>query len=147
MNEQHPGTEDIECDEIVYRALKKSWIHENKVTVEAFMRRNLETAVSLSRRKYSTARECREALKKMPSAGSLHVGYIRELPFGLAVQPDPITKDGVITGPSHCLLLNLPDPVTDSDNAEFVASQIAKIARLVTAEQEEEEHCCRRLSK
>ncbi len=73
-------TEDVDCTEIVYRALKKSWIGDNGVGAEAFIRKvqnegkSSEAYVSITRKKYTTARECRSRLRKMPSAASLHVG-------------------------------------------------------------------------
>jgi hypothetical protein len=148
---QGDGTEDVECTEIVYRALKKSWIDGETITAEAFIRRiqnggqSSEVYVSMDRRKYSTARECRLKLKRMPSATSLHVGRVRNLPFGLDVHPEPIRDGlGTITDPGHCSLSNLPDPIEDFENAEFVASRLARIARLVTAANEEQEHQERR---
>ncbi len=139
------GTESVECDEIVYRALKRPWAQDERIAPEAFIRRipgvEAEAAVSMSRRKYVTARECRMKLKRMPATASLHVGKIRELPFGLEVSPDPDRDEhGTIIDPGHCLLMNLPDPITDYESAEFTASQLTKIARLVTPNQEEDEH-------
>jgi hypothetical protein len=151
MNEQGPGTEDVECTEIVHRALKKRWADGTQVHVEAFIRKiNRDTgaseeALSLSRKKYATARECRLKLKKMPASASLHSGTIRELPLNLDVRPDPLRDtNGTITEPDHCLLVNLPDPVNDYDSAEFAASQLSEVARVVTQEQEEQEHQERR---
>jgi hypothetical protein len=155
MIEQAPGMEDIECPEIVYRALKKSWVDGTQVAAEAFIRRLIrkpdaapgkqpsEDAVSLSRRKYATARKCRTKLKNMPYTATIHAGRIRALPLDVDIQPDPLVDaDGRITDSAHCLLINLPDP-NDWDSAESVASQIAKTARIFTAEQEEEEHRAR----
>src|ERR1035441_4984236 len=97
MIEQSPGTEPVECAEVVYRALKKSWGPGEPIPSEAFMRRvrepEAEQAVSLSRRKYVTARECRLKLKRMRGTASLHVGRIRDLPFGFDVSPDPLRDE------------------------------------------------------
>jgi len=145
MIEQSPGTEPVECAEVVYRALKKGWEQGEPIPSEAFMRKvrepETEKAVSLSRRKYGTARDCRMKLKRMRGAASLHVGRVRDLPFGLDVSPDPHRNiDGTIDDPGHALLINLPDPVTDEESAEVAASQLVKIARHVTPEEEEQEH-------
>jgi len=145
MTEQSPGTEPVECVEIVYRALKKGWEQGEPIPSEAFMRRvhgtEAEMAVSLSRRIYVTARDCRLKLKRMRGTASLHVGKVRDLPFKFDVFPDPLRdEDGAIIDPGHCLLMNLPDPVTDEESAEFAASQLIKIARHVTPDQEEREH-------
>lgn len=145
MTEQYLGTEPVECAEVVYRALKKSWARGERIASEAFMRRvrepEPELAVSLSRRKYTTARECRSKLRGMICAASLHVGKVRDLKFGLDVLPDPKDdQDGNLTDLGHCLLVNLPHPVNDEEAAEVVASQLIKIARCVTAVQEEQEH-------
>jgi hypothetical protein len=145
MIEQSPGTEPVECAEVVYRALKKGWEQGEPIPSEAFMRKvrepETEKAVSLSRRKYATARECRMKLKRMRGTASLHVGRVRDLPFEFDVSPDPLRDiEGAISDPSHCLLINLPDPVTDEESAEVVASQLVKIARHVTPDQEEHEH-------
>ena len=138
MIEQGPGTEPVECAEIVYRALKKAGAHDEPIPSEAFMRRvrevGTEVAISMSRRKYTTAKECRLKLNRMRGSASLHVGRVRDLPFGLDVSPDPVRDN-----PGHCLLINLPDPVTDSESAEFTASQLIKIARYITPDQEDQE--------
>ena len=149
MIERDHGTEPVECAELVYRALKKAWSPDELIPPEAFIRRvremEAESAVSCSRRMYETARECRSKLKRMRGSASLHVGRVRDLPFGLDVVPDP-TRDaqGTIVEPGHCLLLNLPDPITDSEAAEFAASQLIKIARYITPDQEEQEHKARK---
>lgn len=149
MSEQDPGTENVECAEIVYRALKRGWAHEEPIPPEAFIRKvrqngGSDDAVSLSRKKYATARECRSKLNRMRGAASLHVGRIRNLPLDLDVRPDPVRNDGVIVGPDHCSLVNLPDPVSDFELAEYAASELIKIARFITPEQEEQEHQERR---
>ena len=145
MIDQIVGTEPVECTEVVYRALKKGWEQGEPIPSEAFMRkvRELETekAVSLSRRKYVTARECRSKLNRMRGTASLHVGTVRDLPIGLDVSAAPGRDGGgAVIDPGHCLLTNLPDPVTDEESAEFAASQLIKIARHVTPVQEEQEH-------
>jgi hypothetical protein len=145
MNEREPGTEAVECAEVVYRALRKAWAQGERIASAAFMRRisglDAEDGVLLSRRKYTTARDCRLKLKGLVRSASLHVGKIRGLPLGLDVVPDPDRdRDGTITDPGHCLLINLPHPVNEEEAAEVAASQLIKIARFVTPEQEEQEH-------
>lgn len=145
MIEPDHGTEPVECMEVVYRALKKAWAPDEPVPADAFIRRirgtEAEEAVSISRRKYVTARECRTKLNRMRGSASLHVGRVRDLPFEFDVLPDPVRDDrGTIIDPGHCLLVNLPDPIEDSEAAEFAASQIVKIARYITHDQEEQEH-------
>ena len=113
---------------------------------EAFIRRvratGAEDAVSVSRRKYVTARECRLKLKRMHGSASLHVGKVRDLPFGFNVSPDPERDaQGKIIEPGHCLLVNLPNPVTECEAAEFAASQLIKIARYITPDQERAGDC------
>jgi len=147
MSQHEDGTENLECSEIVYRALKKSWVDGDSIDAQAFMRQPIptETYVSLSRKKYATARECRQKLSKMPKTASLHVGRVRDLPLGLDVGPAPDRDDnGQIVDPGHCALLNLPDPEADPFNAEAVASKLTRLARIVSAEQEEAEHSFRR---
>ena len=149
MTEQEPGMEAIECVEVVYRALKRAWAPDEPLPPEAFIRKirdsRAEGAVSVDRRKYVTAYECRTKLNRMKGTASLHVGTVRSLPFGLDLLPDP-KRDGagLITDPGHCLLMNLPDPIDDSEAAEYAASQLIKIARYVNREQEDEEHRNRR---
>jgi hypothetical protein len=155
MSETEAGTEDVQCTEIVYRALKRGWAPGESIPAEAFIRKikqpdpssepRVEEGVSLSRQKYATARECRCKLRKMRGAASLHVGRVRGLPLHLDVHPDPDRNaDGAVIGPDHCSLVNLPDPVNDTLSAESAASQLIKIARFVTPEEEEEEHRARR---
>jgi hypothetical protein len=145
MIERDAGTEPVECVEVVYRALKKGWSPGESIPSEAFMRKvrglEAEEGVSLSRQKYTTARECRLKLKRMRGTASLHVGKVRDLPFGIDVLPAPVRDvDETITDPGHCILINLPDPVNDDESAEFAASQLIKIARFVTPEQEDNEY-------
>ena len=149
MTEQELGMEPIECAEIAYRALKRAVTQDEPIPPEAFIRRirgqGAEDAVSVDRRKYTTARECRAKLNRMRGTASLHAGTVRSLAFGLDLLPDPIRDEtGHITDSGHSLLVNLPDPVNDSLAAEVAASELLKIARYVTAEQEEEEHSSRR---
>jgi hypothetical protein len=155
MSEAEAGTEDVQCTEIVYRALKRGWAPGESIPAEAFIRKvkrpdpdsepRVEEAVSLSRQKYATARECRCKLRKMRGAASLHVGRVRGLPLHLDVHPDPDRNaDGAVVGPDHCSLVNLPDPVNDTFSAEAAASQLIRVARFVTPEQEEQEHQARR---
>jgi hypothetical protein len=144
MIERTYGAEPVECSEIVYRALKRAWTLDDPIPPEAFIRRVrelvAEDAISCFRRKYVTARDCRSKLKKMRGSASLHVGSVRDLPYGLDVAQDPSSDErGTIIEPGHCLLLNLPDPVTAPEEAEFAASQLIKIARSVTPAQEEQE--------
>ena len=145
MIEPDAGTEPVECLEIVYRALKKAWAPDEPIPADAFIRRirgmAAEEAVSISRRKYVTARECRAKFNRMRGSASLHVGKVRDLPFEFNVLPDPIRDDrGTIIDPGHCILVNLPNPIEDSEAAEFAASQLVKVARYITPAQEEEEH-------
>ncbi|MGA7523230.1 MAG: hypothetical protein WBW84_12290 [Acidobacteriaceae bacterium] len=153
MSEPEAGTEEIQCSEIVYRALKKAVPPGESIPAEAFMRRvrplgshpPTEDAVSLSRKKYATAKECRSKLNRMRGTASLHVGRVRDLPLQLEVRPDPVRgEDGDVVEPDHSLLMNLPDPVTDIHSAETAASDLIRIARFVTPEEEEEEHRARR---
>ena len=142
------GTEPVDCSEVVYRALKKAWAHDEPIPAEAFIRKirqwGVEEAVSASRRKYTTARECRQKLNRMRGSASLHAGRVRALPLGIEVSPDPgRNAQGVIIDPGHCLLLNLPDPITEIESAEFAASQLIRIARYVTPDQEEGEYANR----
>ena len=66
------------------------------------------------------------------------LGILRD---GLDVLPDPLRDEqGVVTDVGHALLINLPDPISESESAEFAASQLTRIARYVTPEQEEKEH-------
>ena len=88
MSELERGAELIDCGEIVYRALRKRWLEGESILPEAFLRRIIQSAedgekhvedgVSLSRRKHTTARECRQKLSRMIGAASLHVGAVRD---------------------------------------------------------------------
>jgi hypothetical protein len=156
MSEPEAGTEYIECNEIVYRALKPAWAPDAPIPADAFIRKikrptpdsepTAEDAVSLSRQKYISAKGCRSKLNRMRGAASLHVGRVRALPLHVDVHPDPVRNaEGAILESHHCLLMNLPDPITDALSAETTASALIKIARFVTPEQEEDEERTRRL--
>jgi hypothetical protein len=151
MTEQEPGMEAVDCVEVVYRALKRAVTQDEPIPPEAFIRRIkikeqvAEDAVSVDRRKYVTARECRSKFNRMRGTASLHAGGVRGLLLGLDLLPDPIRDEAShITDSGHSLLVNLPDPVNDTLAAEIAASELIKIARYVTPEQEEEEHSSRR---
>jgi len=158
MDSQGDGTEELDCAEITYRALKKKWIEEQPILADAFLRRVkpsgiVEDAISLSRQKYSTAKECRQKLDKMPGVASLHVGRVRSVsipdvaPVELDVIPKPVSDEsGTIVEPGHCELTGLPHPQTEQEAAERAASRLRDMARIISRAEEELEHSRRRPS-
>jgi hypothetical protein len=112
------------CDHIVFRALlKRGWIDvvTNTVLPGAFFRRpSPKDPDGLSVDTYSP-QNCVAGFSTTFGVASLHVGRVRDL--GLDVVPDEET---------HANVIGLPYAADDAAKAEFLASQLAKQARIVT---------------
>lgn len=117
----------LPCSAIVYRAmLRKKWIDPISGTVlpAAFMRRpppQDEDGLSVD---IVSPASCASPFKQCYGVGSLHVGKVRDL--GLDVQVDAAP---------HANITELPRKEEDAARAEWLASQLAKQARLIPPEQ------------
>lgn len=125
------GMEPLACSTIVYRAMaRKNWVDATTQSIlpAAFMRRLPpadEDGLSVD---IHSARSCSLALNKCHGVASLHVGRVRNL--GL---------DVVVDEPPHANITGLPSTTDDAARTERLASQLARQARLVPAEQYRED--------
>ena len=115
--------ETLPCSAIVYRAMaRKDWIDPVSGTVlpGAFIRRPApkdEDGLSLD---VDGASSCARALNKCFGVASLHVGRIRDIGLDVIVDDRP-----------HASIRGVPRTADDKLNAERIASQLARKARLV----------------
>ena len=114
----------LPCSAIVYRAMaRKSWIDSTgRVLSAAFMRRpppKDEDGLSVD---VKSASSCYKSLRDCYGVVSLHTGRLRDLQ--LDVVPDELT---------HANVTGLPRQEEDRTSAEHLASELAKQARIVPA--------------
>lgn len=112
---------------IAYRAMaKKGWIDRdaNRANPAAFFRRPPPKDADGLSLDIESAASCFVSLKTCHGVASLEVGGIRVL--GLDVVPDDVP---------HATLAGLPRQEEDPAKAEHLAAQLAKLARIVPAEQ------------
>lgn len=130
----------IACDEVVHRAItSKRWIDgDGNPTPEAFMRRILrsgeaESDLSVFRRVIADWEHSRLTFKITYGAASLHVGRVRDLGNGIDIVASPQAATETRKAlPEHASVINLPDPVSDPDSAEFMASRLRNQARMLS---------------
>ena len=132
----HDMAEALPCSAIVYRAVaRKDYIDPitGEVNPGAFLLRASpkdDDGLSVD---VETARSCYESLKKCYGVVSLHVGRVRNLQ--LDVIPDKLT---------HANVTGLPRKEEDPTEANHLASQLAKLARMVPPR--DIGTCCKALS-
>ena len=115
----------LDCGHIVFRALlKKGWIdHVTKsVMPGAFFRRPAPRDPDGLSVDTDSPQSCVANLSTIFGVASLHVGRVRDL--GLEVVPDEET---------HANVVGLPYADDDRARAEFLASRLAREARLVSS--------------
>ena len=118
--------EPLACDTIVYRAMaRKSWIDATTGTVlpTAFFRRPPPADDDGLSVDVESARSCSSALSRCYGVVSLHVGRLRNLGLDVVVDEAP-----------HANITGLPRNTDDVLQAERLASQLARQARLVPPE-------------
>ncbi len=108
----------LACEKIVFRALRKSWVNPGTgfVAATAFMLRESpkdDDGLSVGT---ISAEQSVTVLSTHAGCASLHVGKIRDI--GLDVVPDE---------ESHANITGIPR--NDVARAEFLAGQLAKMAR------------------
>jgi hypothetical protein len=117
----------LPCSTIVFRAmLRKRWLDPVSRTIlpAAFVRRDPPADDDgLSVDVHSPA-SCAAPFHACFGVGSLHVGRIRDLLLDVDVDAAP-----------HANITGLPRPAEDRARAEWLASQLAKQARLIPPEQ------------
>jgi hypothetical protein len=119
--------EDLPCSTIVYRAMaRKNWIDctANRVLPAAFIRRpppKDDDGLSVD---VQSAGSCRAALNTCYGVVSLHVGRVRDLRLDVVVDALP-----------HANIVGLPRQTDDRTEAERLASELARQARIVPPEQ------------
>lgn len=113
----------LECSAIVFRAMaRKNWVDRttNRILPAAFMRRPApkdDDGLSVD---VASAESCRGSLREVFGVASLHVGRIRDLGLDVVVDEAP-----------HANIVDLPRASHDRTQAERLASQLARQARLI----------------
>lgn len=119
--------ETLACETIVYRAMtRKKWVDPmtKRILPAAFVRRpppQDEDGLSVD---IESPQSCVSELNSSFGVGSLHVGRVRDL--GLEIEVD---------APPHAVITGVPRETEDQAKAEWLASQLAKLARLIPPEQ------------
>ena len=116
----------LECGEILFRLLKRSWIHPdgNGILPDAFRRRPVDNGLSVFIASLCSIEEARTKLEKVRGVASLHTGRVRDI--GLDVTPDP----GDI---QHAEIVGVPLADDDEHMANYFADLLAEQARLAWA--------------
>jgi hypothetical protein len=101
---------------------RKGWIDQaaHRVLPAAFIRRPPPADGSGLSVDIESPSSCHESLNKCHGVVSLHVGRVRELRLDIA--PDE---------PPHANIVGVPRQEDDREEAEHLASQLAKQARIV----------------
>ena len=114
----------LPCNTIVYRAmLRKNCIDKrtNRVTSSAFLRRPIDSkGLSVDLAEQCTIDEVRGAFNSCFGVATLHVGRIRDI--DLDVKQD---------NPKHANIEGVPYQKDNTQEAERLAGQLARQARLV----------------
>lgn len=128
--------DQIDCREISIRLIgnKKHVLPGGGAAPEAFiLRSNDAGSLSVFRRAISDLPACRGALKKIYGAATLHSGRVRTIAFGDQRQLDVIDAEGQGTDiPGHAAIVGLPNPETEYELAERVASMLQLQSRNVS---------------
>lgn len=119
--------ERLLCSAIVYRAMaRKQWIDRTNhcVSPSAFIRRPPPKDADGLSVDIESPRSCHDTLRKCHGVASLHVGQVRDMQLDVAVDAPP-----------HANIFGLPYQEDDRTTAEYLASQLAKQARIVPPDQ------------
>lgn len=117
--------DELACSKIVFRALaRRNWLDGESSTVlpAAFLRRPApqdDDGLSVN---IDSAESCRASLRNVFGVVSLHVGHVRDLGLDVVVDTSP-----------HANITRLPRAIDDRTQAERMASQLARQARLVSS--------------
>jgi hypothetical protein len=116
----------LNCAVLVFRAMaRKQWIDPQTKSVlpAAFVRRPPPQDGDGLSVDIQSAASCASALNKCHGVASLHVGRTRDLELDIVIDKAP-----------HANITGVPRPEEDQANAERLASQLARQARVVPPE-------------
>lgn len=119
--------EALPCSAVVYRAMsRKDWIDQtaHRVLPGAFFRRPPAADGSGLSVDVESPSSCHKSLNKCHGVVSLHVGRVRNLRLEVVVDESP-----------HANITGVPRQQDDRDEAEHLASELAKQARIVPPDQ------------
>lgn len=111
---------ELECDTLVFRAIRSGWVKDESITSQAFILRrfvngSLETGLSVG----NNVQTVIDKLDKSKSVVSLHVGRVKDI--DLDVIPDR-------AGATHAQIKELPPP-EDIREAERIATALLNQTR------------------
>lgn len=125
--------EAVPCEEILIRLVgrKGDILPSGEAAPEAFiLRKNDSGKLSLFRKTISDIQVCKAALKKPYGAATLHAGTVRSTVCSNGRVLDVLDAEGEGTNiPGHASLVGLPDPITEYEDAEHVASLLSRQSR------------------
>jgi hypothetical protein len=128
--------DSVGCEEVIIRLLsrKKHVLPEGDVAPEAFiLRPNDHGRLSFFRKAISDIPVCKAALEKLCGAATLHTGRVRAANYPGNRKIDVVEAEGEGTDiPGHSAMIGLPDPESEYEDAERVASILRKQSRLVS---------------
>ena len=123
----------IPCEDIIIRLIgRKQHLPPNSdVDPAAFiLRPSDEGRLSFFRRAISDIQVCKAALKKPHGAVTLHTGRVRATSYPGDRYIDVVEAEGEgTTIPGHAAMTGLPDPETEPEAAERVASLLRNQSR------------------
>ena len=122
----------VSCEEILIRliARSKDILPSGEVMPQAFILRRGERGLSLFRMTISGIETCKAALDRPRGAVTLHTGRVRGGAYPGERRIDVVEAEGEGTIiPGHAAMIGLPDPITEYEDAERVASILRRQSR------------------
>jgi hypothetical protein len=125
--------DQIDCEEISIRLIgrRKDVLPGGAAAPEAFILRLSDRGrLSVFRKAISDLPACRLALNKLYGAATLHTGRVRAVTYSDQGRLDVVDAEGdgtEILG--HAAIIGLPDPETEYEMAEHVASLLQRQSR------------------
>jgi len=128
--------DSVGCEEVLIRLIsrKKDVLPGGVAAPEVFiLRPNDAGRLSLFRKAISDVHVCKGALKTPYGAATLHAGRVRASNYATNRQLDVVEAEGEGTDiPGHAAMVGLPDPVTEYQDAERVASILREQSRAIS---------------
>jgi hypothetical protein len=128
---------DIPCPEVLYRvALERGHIGpDGEVKADLFILRPVdEGKLSVYRRELVSLAVVEGQFRNTRGSVTLHTGRVRDAGIVLERKLD-VVQDEIPNAPAgHAVIIGLPDPELESDDAEYAASILRDQCRLVRAE-------------
>ena len=123
----------IPCEDITIRLIgsKKHLLPGGEAAPEAFILRPADKGrLSLFRKAISDIQICKAVLRSPHGAATLHTGRVRATAYPRDRRIDVVEAEGEGTDiPGHAAMIGLPDPITEAEEAERVASLLRRQSR------------------